>query len=402
MDERLANIKKEKENAITQSNNIYDELLNENQNIYNKQNEFAEKQNQILDETLDKQLAFQQKTIESQKNIAYQNKSTEDKKAKNDYTSFVNPYGNNAESLATNGLNNSGVSETSKLGGWNTYQNRLANNNKVLQDAITQYDFTMDEARVTNDVQKAQNALKKLELKLSYIQDFYNNKTTLSQNKLSNNQSIDSEYHNRYQQEYQNIQNEKAQEEAARQWQAEMSERQRQWDAEMAEKQRQYNESMSYQQERDRVADQQWQKEFAASQKAAAQKRTSSSKSSSTSLSGGSSTKQIKTNYYSGDINPDCQYGTMSVKDKNGTRYQPDNVGGNKLSQAKTSKGKGLKVSDIFYDAHGSSGADLSNQKIYQAGSSYYVWDGSVNSYIDVTSQTNESINRGVCLRWGR
>lgn len=393
MDERLANIEKEKQNAIGKSDKLYDDLLNDNNNLYEQQTKYAEQQNQILDDVLDKKLAFQEENINRQKEEAYKAKSTEDKKAKNDYTNFVNPYGNTAESMASNGLNNSGVSETSKLGGWNTYQNRLANSNKVTQEAIAQFDTTMNEARLSNDVQKAENALKKLDLILNYNKEYINNKMNINQNKLSNEQTLDSEYHNRWQQEYQNIKNEEAREEATKQWQAEM-----------AEKQRQYNENMNYQRERDRVADQQWQKEYALSQRSLASK---SSKSSSVSLSDSNSKSlsntgtTIKTNHYSGEINPDCQYGTFSTKDKNGINYQPNNVDGNKLSQAQNSKGKGLKVKDVFYDAKGNKGADLSDQKIYTTGNRYYTWDGSINSYIDITKEVNTSISKGMCVPWG-
>lgn len=393
MDERLANIEKEKQNAIGKSDKLYDDLLNDNNNLYEQQTKYAEQQNQILDDVLDKKLAFQEENINKQKEEAYKAKSTEDKKAKNDYTNFVNPYGNTAESMASNGLNNSGVSETSKLGGWNTYQNRLANSNKVTQEAIAQFDTTMNEARLSNDVQKAENALKKLDLILNYNKEYINNKMNINQNKLSNEQTLDSEYHNRWQQEYQNIKNEEAREEATKQWQEEM-----------AEKQRQYNENMNYQRERDRVADQQWQKEYALSQRSLASK---SSRSSSVSLSDSNSKSlsntgtTIKTNHYSGEINPDCQYGTFGTKDKNGINYQPNNVDGNKLSQAQNSKGKGLKVKDVFYGAKGNKGADLSDQKIYTTGNRYYTWDGSINSYIDITKEVNTSISKGTCVPWG-
>jgi len=95
-----------------------------------------------------------------------------------------------------------------------------------------------------------------LQMQLQYAESFYNNKNTITQNQLSNNQSLDSEYYNRYQNEYANIQEEKAREEAIRQW-----------EAEMAEQQRQYNESLAYQKEQDALAQQNWEKEYALSKK---------------------------------------------------------------------------------------------------------------------------------------
>ena len=243
MDERLAQIESEKQKALNETKSTYDAMLQDNQNLFNQQNQYANTYEQTQKEALDKQLAYQETLINQQKESARKNMEFESKKAKNDYTAYTNPYGNQAESFASQGLLNSGVSETAKLGGWNTYQNRLATANKTMQDALTEYDNTMNEARLTYDVQKAENALAKLEMQLSFAESFYNNKATISQNQLTSNQNIDSEYYNRYQTEYNNIQNEKAQEEAIRQF-----------NAQLAEEQRQYNESMTYQKEQDALS----------------------------------------------------------------------------------------------------------------------------------------------------
>ena len=135
MDERLNLINQQKQEAINNSNNTYNNLLQDNQNLFNQQQDYANQYEQTQNEALDKQLAFNTEKIEQQKEIARQNKETEEKKAKNDYTAYVNPYGLQAESFASRGLLNSGVSETAKLGGYNSYQNRLASANKAMQDA---------------------------------------------------------------------------------------------------------------------------------------------------------------------------------------------------------------------------------------------------------------------------
>ena len=379
-DERLSVINQQKQEAINQSNNMYEGLLTDNENIYNQQLDYANQYEQTQNETLDKQLAFQQEQIEKQKQEAQQIKETEAKKAKNDYTSFVNPYGYQAEQFASQGLANSGVSETAKLGGWNTYQNRLATANKTMQDAFTEYDNAINEARLNNDVQKAQNALTKLQMQLEYAQNYYSNKSTISQNQLSNNQALDSDYYNRYQTEYNNIQAEKEREEAIRQFNEQLALQQQQFE---------------YQKQQDALAQQNWEKEYALAQEQARASYGSGGYSLSDGGSLSSNGTTISTNYYNGSINPDTQYGTFpNVKDKNGVRYQPDNVGGEKLSNAK------LKVKDVFIEAYGSSGADLSNQSIWTTGNKYYVWDGSINDYIDVTNRVNILKNSGLKGRW--
>lgn len=276
-DERLAKIEQEKQNAINQSNNMYNGLLQDNQNIYDQQQEYANQYEKTQNEALDKQLAFNEQKINQQKEIARQNFETEQKKAKNDFVSYTNPYGLQAEQFASQGLLNSGVSETAKLGGFNSYQNRLASANKVMQDAYIQYDNDMNQARLNNDVQKAQNALAKLEMQLKYSESFYNNKSTLTQNQLSNNQQLDSDYYNRYNTVYNNIQAEKQRAEAIRQW-----------EAELAEKQRQYNENMAFQKSESQRQQANWEKEYALSKAASARTSTSTRRSS----GGSSSTKK--------------------------------------------------------------------------------------------------------------
>lgn len=347
-DERLAKIEQEKQNAIANSNNTYNDLLKENQSFYDNQNKYADDYERITNENLDKQLAFNESKIEQQKEEARKSKEAEDKKALNDYTSFINPYGYQAENMASRGLNGSGVSETSMLGGFNTYQNRLANSNKVLQDAITEYDNAMAEARLTNDVTKAQNALNKLQMKLQYQENYMNNKNSLSQNQLSNNQSLDNEYYNRYQTEYSNIQNEKAQAEAIRQW-----------EAELAEKQRQYNESLALQREQDRQNQANWEREYALS-------------------------KQKLYNRSSG-----------------GGSYLTDGKSDNNSKLTDNLKDSGHKVSDFFINAVSQDGTNLSNQNILSDGNKYYIYDQSKNDYIDVTDDVKFCLKRNVSKIWG-
>lgn len=387
-DERLSVINQQKQEAINQSNNMYNGLLTDNENLYNQQKDYAEQYEQTQNNALDQQLAYQEGIINQQKQEAQQIKETEDRKALNDYTSFVNPYGYQAEQFASQGLANSGVSETAKLGGWNTYQNRLATANKAMQDAFTEYDNAINEARLNNDVQKAQNALTKLQMQLEYAQNYYTNKSTISQNQLSNNQALDSDYYNRYQTEYNNIQAEKEREEAIRQFNEQLALQQQQFE---------------YQKTQDALAQQNWEKEYALAREQARASYGSggyslSNGSSSSSLTGSQSAngKTVVANPYTGKVNPDAQYGVFEWSDNPGTGYQPNNVGGDKLSKAN------LKVKEVYGDnqAYGSSGISLSNQSIWTTNGKYYVWDGSINNYIDITSDVNSYKKNGVCPRW--
>lgn len=400
-DERLAKIESEKQNAISNANSVYQNLNNQAENLYNQQQQYAAEYQQTQDEVLDKQLANQTAKIEQQKQVATENRDTEAKRARNDYQAYINPYGVNAESLASRGLLNSGLSETSQLGGYNTYQNRVASANKALQDAITAYDNDINDAQLNNDVAKAQNALTKLEMQLKYAQSYYDTSSQLAQNSLANQQTLNSQYANQYQAMLGQILNENQYKESIRQY-----------NADLAEKQRQYNQNMAYQKARDKVADAQWQKEYELSKKSVAVSRKSSSSSSSRSSKGGSggnskklpintknkdytkiapdigsmvkqgaelaSGKKSNVNPSTGTVHPDAKKGVL------GNGYQPDNVGGKKLSAS------GKKVKDIFT---GENSSAFGKQQVWEAGGKYYVWYGGINDYVDVTKEYNKAVN---------
>ena len=349
-DERLAAINAEKQAALDKSKSTYDNMLQDNQNLLDQNVNYAEEYERTQNEALDKQLALYQENIEKQKEEARKNQEVESLKAKNDYLAFSNPYGTNAENLATKGQLKSGIAQTTQLGGYNAYQNRLASANKAMQDAFTQYDLDMNEAIVNNDVQKAQNALAKLEMILGYTQSFYDTKNTITQNQLTNQQQLDSEYYNRYQDIINQINYEK----------------------EQAEKLRQYQEQMAYQKERDAVADAQWQKEYELSKKTVNYNTKSGGsapvvkdtpKVEETKDKYGNSTSiQNQTDYYF----------------KNG--YQPRYINGTELEPEG-------KVGD-----HLMSNEKLAKQTLWTANGRYYVWIGNGSKggdYVDVTDQVN-------------
>ena len=313
-DERLAAINKQKEEAINQSNSLYEGLLTDNENIYNQQKDYAEEYEQTQNSALDKQLAFQENLVNQQKEEARQNMEAEQKRAQNDYMAFINPYGVQAESQASSNLLSSGVSETSKLGGYNTYQNRLASANKTMQDAFTQYDNDINEARLTNDVQKAQNALNKLQMELEYAQNYYSNKSTISQNQLSNNQALDSDYYNRYQTEYNNIQAEKEREEAIRQWEAQMA----------------------FEREQAAIAQQNWEKEYALAKQQASRSYSSGSRSS----SGGYPLLENSSDLGSNNAIVNANY-TPVLSSSKATKWLNDNL------TKETIKNKGISTSTL-------------------------------------------------------
>lgn len=221
--ERVNNVYNEREKALAENNSMYEGLINDAGAIRDQQNAYLAQQQQIQNENLDKQLAYQEGIVNQQKEEAKQNQRVEENKAKNAYQNYINPYGLQNERLYSAGLGNSGVSETSKLGAFTTYQNRVSAAAGAYQKAITNYDNDINQARLNNDVQKAQNALNKLKLELQNTQDYYSNKASLSQQKLKTSQSLQSQYLDQYNTVYNQILNERKFDESVRQWNKEYS-----------------------------------------------------------------------------------------------------------------------------------------------------------------------------------
>ncbi len=357
-EEKLGRIEQERQKALTESNSAFDELSKNSQDLYDFQNNNANQYEQQQNDILDRELQFNESKIEQQKEEARKAKEVEEKKARNDYAEFINPYGYQNESLAERGLLNSGVSETSQLGGYNAYQNRLSSANKVLQDALTQYDNDINEARVNNDVAKAQNALAKLQSQMQFAENYYNNKSNITQNRLNANQSLDSEYNSRYQNEL-----------------------------DRQESIRQYNEQMEFQRQQAAQDQANWEREYALSQA-----KNSSSYygglgsgyygTSGSELAGGLSANGygIIANPYTGTVNSDAQYGVFQYNES-GTGYQPNNINGQKLNKT---------TADVksYFGMTGnvdSGKANVDSQHVWELNGRFYIWDGHANEYVDVT-----------------
>lgn len=369
MDERFKNVDEQKQNALNESNNLYSGLLQDNQNLYDQQKQYLDEQLKTQNENLDKQLDFQKQQIEQQKQTAKENLATESKKALNDYTSFNNPYGYNAEAMASNGLNQSGVSETAKLGSFNTYQNRLASANKTMQDAFKTYDNDLNQAILTNDVQKAENALEALKQSLSFSESYYNNKSQIQQNQFSANQNIDTNYYNRYQDVQNQINYEKEQEEARRKFEEEMAyQRERDYAADQ-----QWQKEYELQQEQQRVAQEQWQKEYELSVK----NSNKSSKSSASNISLSSPKATVSNDGANNSSVTPANTADYYFKSTTGPDYQPRYVYDTKLTKT------GKKLGDIGTIKGVSSSKNVWKGVNAKGQTAYYVWDE--DTYIDVT-----------------
>lgn len=330
-DERLNNILAERDKSLAESNSTYDTILNNNQNLYNLQQNYANDYETNQNDIARMNYEQNERLINQQKEKAQRETDIENKKAYNSYLKANNQYGTDVEKLG--GLNNSGYSETYKMGTYNTYQNRVGRANAALRDAFTQYDNEMYDAKKNYDVTKAQNALNKLQMQIDYATNFNSNNNNALMNKLNSNESIKQDYRTAYQNE-----------------------------RDLQEKIRQYNENMAYQKERDKIADQQWQSEYNLSRYNTYNKGSGTTKTTGTDALGNSIKTQQAENYY--------------FKKADGTYTdQPSYINDVRLVT------KDVTAGEIGANYPGIG----KNYRIWQAGGNYYVWNNNEKTYYDVT-----------------
>lgn len=204
-----------------------DQLQNQTNQMYNQQ---QEQQNRIID--IGTQQAVDE--LERNKQKTDQELLKTNRALYTDYQKQINPYGVNAESLAEQGLANSGLAETTKANYYNTYQTARTEATNNANTIKADFDADIVKARQNGDIQKAQSALELYKQKIADLSNFYNLRFNVDQFN--------------YQKQRDTV--------ADSQWQKEYNLSKSQW-----------NKQFKYQQKRDKVSDKQWEKQYQLSKK---------------------------------------------------------------------------------------------------------------------------------------
>lgn len=366
-DERIKRLEQDKANKLTETNSLYDELLNDNQKMLDEQNNwqdgYLEEQNTLLD----RGTALQTGRIEDNKKSVEEAYQKEAMASESSYQDFINPYGTEAESQAETGMSNTGYSESTKSTAYSAARIRTALARSAATKANTEYDKQILEAEFNNDSQKANLSFQVLKEKLANQMTHFQTALGLKQDRLGYQTDVDNTYYNRYQDVF-NQQN----------YEKEQAENLRKYQEELAYKKEQDAVSLAYQKQRDSIEDSQWEKQFNASRSSGG--------------SGGGSSKTydlVTAEGYQGNLNPNTKYGTFETLSVNGVKYQPNNVGtytykeGTKTVTAVNTLSKaGVRVGDIKAGLTGKGGNDVSKQNVWKdkTGKMWY-WDGSINDY---------------------
>ena len=267
--------------------------------------EWGEKQKSLLNEQAEKQREITNQQTEMNVDELKRQKDKIDKEVNKTtsglYTNYqknVNNYGLQAEQQARMGLANSGYAETSRINLYNAYQKNVTDTINNANQLKADFDFKIAEARKTGDLTMAQNELALLQQNMQLLTQEYEMKNNRRQ--FLYQQERDKVADNQWQQNYDLSKD---------QWQQSFD-YQKNRDAVSDQ---QWQTAFDYQKQRDAVSDSQWEKQYELSKKASA-----------------SSSSRGSSGYYSVRGASEDDYGVNS-EDNNETSNKPsqDEVGRN-------------------------------------------------------------------------
>jgi hypothetical protein len=257
-DKRFAEVKEQEQRAVNETTSAYNNMINDSESYYQQQidasKEWADKQSEIQQAQTD----FTIEKVDQAKEQAEKDYTKEQRGAYTDYQKATNQYGANAETLASQGLNQAGYSESTRTNLFNTYQNRYASARESYNKAILNYDNSIKEAQLANSAALATIAYEALQKQLELSLQGFQYKNQLVLQKLDAINAEKDRYYNRYQNVLSQINTENA-----------MAEQIRQYNASQAESKRQYNESLAFQKSQAKQQQKNWEKEYALSKKKA-------------------------------------------------------------------------------------------------------------------------------------
>lgn len=258
-------------------------------NLVNQQNSLMQQQEQKQNEIINQQTQMQIDELNREKEKVDKEVNKTTSGLYSAWQKQANQYGAGMEQLQKQGLANSGYAESTRTSLYNTYQKNVTDTLNNSRELKSEYDFKMQQARQNGSIQQSQAALDLYAQKMQFLIQNYE----LRQNR---EQYL-------YQQERDRV--------SDNQWQKTFDEQIRQNEIENQWKQKQFD----YQQQRDKVADSQWQQQFNLSKKKSSSGRSSGSKSKSSSggLTVNGISSEIKNSEAKENYTPQEILGKMAV-----------------------------------------------------------------------------------------
>ena len=233
-DKRFGQVESDKKQAMTELEQTYGGMVKDTDNFYQAQidasKQWADKQTQLQQEQTD----FTIEQIEQQKDQSHKDYLKEQSGAYVDWQKQSNQYGAQAEQMAAQGMQNTGFSESSQVGMYNAYQNRVAVARDSYNRAVLNYDNAIKDARLQNNAALAEIAFEALKNQLELSLQGFQYKNQLILDKTNQKIQLDQMYHDRYQDVLAQINHENAVAEQIRQFNLEYNEGIRQFNEEIA------------------------------------------------------------------------------------------------------------------------------------------------------------------------
>lgn len=222
-DSRFKQVESDKSAALNEVDKTYGDMISQSDKFYqdqiNASKDWADKQSQLQQEKTD----FAIEKVEQQKEQAKKDYTKEQSGAYVDWRKQSNQYGAESEQMAASGLNNTGLSESSQVSMYNTYQNRVAKARESYNLAVQNYNNSITEARLQNNSVLAEIAYEALQKQLELSLQGFQYKNTLVIEQANKRTEIENEYYNRYQDVLKQINTENALAEEIRQYNEQMA-----------------------------------------------------------------------------------------------------------------------------------------------------------------------------------
>ena len=250
-DERFGKVESDKQQAMTELEQTYGGMIDQSGDFYQAQidasKQWADKQTQLQQEQTD----FTIEQIEQQKDQAQKDYLKEQSGAYVDWQKQSNQYGAEAERQAAAGLTGTGFSESSQVGMYNAYQNRVASAREVIAQAMLNYDNGIKDARLQGNAVIAEIHAKALEQQLTLALEGFQYENSLLLDLTNKKIEVDNTFHQRYLDVLNQINHENAMAEEIRQFNQnydlqlkQYNESVRQFNKDYDLKLKQYNESI--------------------------------------------------------------------------------------------------------------------------------------------------------------
>jgi hypothetical protein len=236
-DPTLKAVEDERANELYQNSHDIDEQIYQSDKDYDSQIKGYEDIKITLEKNQNEATDLAIQKLENAQEQAHKDYMKEQTAAYTDYKKQSNPYGYEAERIAASGLSGTGYSESSKVRQFTAYQNRVAVARQTYKQAETDFKIAIQEAKVQNNAALAQIALETYEKTSALIIQKLSAKQGLLSDKAKNELQINTRYDTKWQNEYENLFNEKKLEEDARQYDATLAFQK----AQLAEQKRQFD-----------------------------------------------------------------------------------------------------------------------------------------------------------------